>query len=242
MNTEAKISAFTVEKRTGSRKGAARKLRARGLVPGIVYGSKSEPMQVSFDPTLLKKALDPQKKRNTLLDITVKGEGAAAGERLQALLTDVQIDHVSRAVLHADFLRVTNDKPVRVRVPLLLEGKPEGVKLGGILHQVFRTLEVECLANLIPAVITADVTPLQEDQVLTAGELKLPQGVKVCLPPNRTCAHVISAKAASRAEAAAAAEQSPTAAAAPAEGAAAAPAAAAPAKAAPAAGKSDKKS
>lgn len=191
---EIKIGEFSVEKRNGTGKSVTRKLRAKGFAPGTIYGEKSEPLNVSFDPLWLKKALDPQKKRNTLLDVTVK-DGNSSTETLHALLKDIQIDPVTWHVLHADFLRVLPEKPVRVHVPLVLEGKPEGVKLGGVLHQVFRTVEVECAANKIPPAITADVSDLKEEETLSAGNIKPPEGVKLCLAPTRTCALVMASRA-----------------------------------------------
>jgi large subunit ribosomal protein L25 len=217
------------EVRTSSGKGWDHRLRQSGRIPAICYGPDAEPISMALDPRALSKALDPEKRHNTLINLTVRGGGAE--QVLTVMLKDFQTDPVKRHVLHADFVRVDVTKPVKVTVPVVLTGKAEGVKVGGILHQVFRMVDVECLPDRIPTQVEADVSPLQIGQALHVSDIKLSEGVRLLLDAKQSIAVVVAPKAektpeeeaAEAAEAAAAEGAVPGAA--PAEG-AAAPAAA----------------
>ncbi len=208
-------------------KGQARKLRAKGMVPAVVYGRHLEqPVTVAVDPVALRKAIATPHKLNTLISLKVAGQP----ERL-VLLKEYQQDPVSREMLHADFIDVRETEPVKVNVPLVLTGRPQGVAEGGILSQMRRELEVYALPKAIPERIEADVTPMKIAESLHINELKLPEGVTVKTTVNYTLAVIYVPEGVEAAPAAAAAAAP---AAAPAAGAAAAPAAKAPEKKAPA--------
>ena len=201
--------------REGAGKGAARKLRSQGLVPAVVYGKHLQaPVHVAVDPKSIRQSINTPHKLNTLITIKL-GDTSH-----QVLLKDYQQDPVTREILHADFIAVTEKEPVKVNVPLVLVGKAVGTADGGLLSQVRRQLEVWALPNAIPEKIEADVTHLKIAMALHINDIKLPEGVSVKTNVNYTIA-VVSAP--EREEAAPAA----AAAAAPAAGAAAAPAAAA---------------
>ena len=205
---------------------AVRKLRQKGLTPGICYGKDAEPMAIAFDSKALKRALDPEKRTNTLITMKVSGDGAAAQE-ITVMLREWQEDALRGDVLHADFVRVRLDKEVHVEVPIVLTGKAEGVKLGGTLHQVYRSLAIACTPDKIPTKIEVAVDALDMGDALHVSDLKRPPGVKPQLDSGTTICTVTAPKA-EKAAAETAGE------AAPAEGAAAAAPAAA--GAAPAAG------
>jgi large subunit ribosomal protein L25 len=224
-------------------KSAVRRLRAAGKIPAICYGQASAPMPVSVDPTELLKSLDPIKKTNTVLSLTV--DGAPEGEgTLTVMVRDYQKDALRGNVTHADFIRVDLTKPVHATVPIVLTGKAEGVKLGGIMHQVIRVLPISCTPDRIPVKLEIDVTALGMNEAIHVSDLKLAEGVRPLADGGQTVCAVTAPKAEKEAAPAATAEGAAPAegaAAAPAEGAAAAPAAggkggAAPAAAAPAAG------
>jgi large subunit ribosomal protein L25 len=224
-------------------KSAVRRLRAAGKIPAICYGQAKQPMPIMVDPTELLKSLDPIKKTNTVLSLTV--EGAPDGEgTLTVMVRDYQKDALRGNVTHADFIRVDLTKPVHATVPILLTGKAEGVKLGGIMHQVIRVLEISCTPDRIPVKLEVDVSSLGMNEAIHISDLKLGEGVRPLADGGQTVCAVTAPKAEKEAAPAATAEGAVTAegaAAAPAEGAAAAPAAggkggAAPAAAAPAAG------
>lgn len=211
---------------------AVRKLRQKGLIPGICYGKGAEPMSIALDPKALKRALDPEKRTNTLITLKVSGDGVAP-QQLTVMLRDWQEDALRGDVIHADFVRVRLDQEVHIAVPIVLTGKAEGVKLGGTLHQVYRTLAIACTPDKIPTKIEVSVDNLNMGDALHVRDLKLPPGVKAQLDSSTTICTVTAPKAEKTAAEAGAEGAAPAegAAAAPAAGAAAAPAAAAGAKA-----------
>ncbi|WP_141590245.1 MULTISPECIES: 50S ribosomal protein L25/general stress protein Ctc [unclassified Myxococcus] len=214
-------STLEAKPREGSGKGVARRLRAEGLIPAVVYGKHLEkPVHISVNPKAVRQAINTPHKFNTLIQIKVEG-----GDR-QVLLKDYQMDPVTRAILHADFLDVRPTDKVKVNVPLVLSGRAQGVADGGLLTQARREIEVWSLPGAIPEKLEVDVTPMKIAEVLHINDLKLPEGVSVKTNVNYTLA-VISAPEAVEAGPGAAA-----AAAAPAKDAKAAPAkdAKAPAK------------
>jgi len=223
-------SVLEAKTRDNAGKGVARRLRTQGLVPAVVYGTHLEkPLHIAVDPLHVKKAISTPHKFNTLIALKLNG-----GEH-QVLLKDYQQDPLTREILHADFIAVRETEAVKVKVPLALVGKAQGVADGGILSQARREIEVYALPNAIPEKIEADVSHLKIAAVLHINDIKLPEGVKVKTTVNYTLAvvSVPEREDAGVAAAAAAAAAATAAAAAPAAG-AAAPAAAG-GKAAPAA-------
>jgi large subunit ribosomal protein L25 len=213
--------------REGAGKGAARRLRTQGLVPAVVYGKHLKaPVHVAVDPKAIRQSINTPHKHNTLITMKV---GDAAH---QVLLKDFQQDPVTRQILHADFIAVTEKEPVKVNVPLVLVGKAVGTADGGLLTQVRRELEVWALPAAIPEKIEADVTPLKIAQALHINDIKLPEGVSVKTNVNYTLATVTAPEREEAGPAAAAAAAAPAAAAAaPAAGAKAGEAKAGEAKA-----------
>ena len=232
----AKVS---VEVRNESGKGSSRRARRAGKVPGILYGHKEAPVTITIDPHALVKSLDKERKRNTVFDLSV-----GADKSITAMIRDVQLDPMSRQIIHVDFIRVSMDEEVKVTVPLHLTGTPVGVVNGGNLHQGMHAVPLAAKPDAIPTKLTLDVGALNIGEALHASDLKLDKGVRVLLDPKEALASVVMPRA-EKVEEAAAAAPAEGAAAAPAEGAAAAGGAAAPAAAggekAAAGGKDEKK-
>jgi large subunit ribosomal protein L25 len=228
------VGKLTVTVRNNSgHKGAARKLRAEGKVPGVCYGvstdgSVIEPLPIVVDVKQLRGALDPVRKQNTVIDLTI--EGGANKQSLHALVKEYQLHPIRREITHVDLLAIDPNKEVNADVPLEFTGKPAGAINGGQIRIVLRKLEVRAKPADIPVKITVDVSPLDIGDVIHVSALALPSGVTAIT--GRDLAVVTCAKP--EEEAVAAVTE-----AAPAEGAAAA-AGAAPA-AAPAAGAKDAK-
>jgi large subunit ribosomal protein L25 len=241
-----------VDVRSAAKKGAARRVRSGGAVPGVLYGRKREPLAVTFNEKELLTSLDKEKRRNTVLTLNVRtqgGQGGKAGEstaeEVTAMVRDAQIHPLSRRLVHVDFLAVDLNAEVHVTVPLVLTGKAIGVTNGGNLHQSMHMVPVAAKPAAIPTKLEVDVSALEIGDALHVSDLKLGAGVRVVLDAKEAIASVVAPKAEKVEEAAAA----PVEGAVPAEG-AAAPAAggaapAAGAAAAPAAGgkpaKEDKK-
>ena len=151
----------------GSR--ANKRLRDRGLVPGVVYGHKEAVVPV----TLPKKELVGHLNHGAhVFDLALDGRSE------KVLVKEVQYDHLGIEVIHVDFARVSLDEKVEVTVPLELKGTPKGEAEGGVLQQIVNELHVECLVTDIPSVIVHNVSEMKLDDVLHIKELKLPPGVK----------------------------------------------------------------
>jgi large subunit ribosomal protein L25 len=219
------VGKLTVTVRNAGSKGAARRLRAEGKVPGVCYGASTdgriEPLPITVDVKALRASLDPVRKHNTVIALTIEGDGTPRS--LSALVKDYQLDPVRRDIIHVDLIAVDPDKEVRAEVPLELTGKPKGTIHGGQVRTLLRHLEVRAKPADIPVKITVDISELDIGDVIHVAAIQLPGGVSAVT--GRDLA-VVTLAAPEEEKAPAAAEG-----AAPAEGAAAAPAAAAPAAA-----------
>jgi large subunit ribosomal protein L25 len=198
----------SAQNRADRGKNNARRLRAKGLIPAVVYGGKNDAQAVSVDPKTLLKVLRSESGRNTILNLDF-GDGA----RTSAILKSWQVDPVKEHFLHADFYRIAMDVAIRVTVPIMARGEPRGVKVdGGILELIMRTVEVECLPGDIPERIEVDVTDLGIHDAIRVSDLPVTDKVKVLVDAAQVIVHVISVKE----------EAAPAAGATPAEGEAAA--------------------
>src|SRR5438132_9245776 len=136
-------------------KNEARRLRRSGRVPGVVYGAKKDSVAVSVDPKAIARILHSDTGHNTIFELSVNGE------KSKAMIVDWQYEPIKGALMHIDLKRIAMDQKLTVNVPIVLKGEAAGVKQqGGILEQVLRELEVECLPSDIPNSIEADVTEL----------------------------------------------------------------------------------
>jgi large subunit ribosomal protein L25 len=165
-------SVVVAQPRNTKGKGPARRLRAQGLIPAVVYGGQGQSVPIAVDPEAIETAIDTPLKFNTLISLKMD-----AGSK-NVLLKDYQVDPVSREMLHADFLEVALDKPVHVEVPVITTGKAEGVVDGGILTIAAYEVALEALPNKIPARLEVDVTGLKIGQSIHISELKAPEGCK----------------------------------------------------------------
>jgi large subunit ribosomal protein L25 len=220
-------NSVTAQRRDGKGKGPARRLRREGKIPAVVYGRKQEPTHLSVDPAQLLKAIETPHRFNTVL--TLKMDGTEK----HVLFKDYTVDPVTRKLLHADFLEVKLDEPVKVEVPVVTKGRAAGQAEGGILSLATHEIVIEALPNKIPVRIEVDVTNLKIGQSIHVSQLTPPEGCKFKYATDYVLAFVAVPE---KEEVVAPVAAVPGAV--PAEGAAAAPAAgaAAPAGAAPAAG------
>ena len=148
-------------KRTTKGKNEARRLRAAGRIPAVVYGAQKigdapAPESVSVDPKTFLRILHSASGFNTLITLKVEGGGDA-----RVLAKNVQLDPITHHPLHADFFRLNMDRKIKVTVPISLRGESRGVKVdGGVLDFVHREIEVEVLPANIPDSIEIDITNL----------------------------------------------------------------------------------
>lgn len=169
-----------VQPRQETGKNANRRSRAAGKIPAVVYGGGKESVAIEVD-------------RKTLVD-TMKGHGGEnpifllklGGKERHAMIRHLQLDPVSRQVIHIDFQRVQMDQKVRVTVPVEIVGTAYGVKTeGGVLDFVSREVHLECLPADIPKHLECDVTDVHIGQHVEAKDLKIPQGVTLLDEPDR---------------------------------------------------------
>src|SRR5436190_19405502 len=171
-------------------KNAARRLRRKGLVPGVVYGGKGENLSVAVDPKALQRVLRSEAGRNAILKLSIADHGST-----NAILKNWQVDPVKESFLHADFYRIAMDVAIRVTVPIHVVGEARGVKVdAGILELVIREIEVECLPGDIPERIDVDVTDLGINQSLRVSDVPMPAKVKVLQAADQVVVHVVSVK------------------------------------------------
>src|SRR5262245_12489565 len=173
------VGKLTVTVRNAGSKGAARRLRAEGKVPGVCYGASTdgriEPLPIVIDVKALRASLDPVRKHNTVISLTIEGEGKARS--LSALVKDYQLDPVRRDIIHVDLIAVDPNKEVRAEVPLEFTGKPKGTINGGQIRTLLRNLAVSAKPADIPVKLTVDVTELDIGDVIHVDAIKLPSGV-----------------------------------------------------------------
>ena len=179
---------LTAEIREGVGKEKAKKLRSKGLIPAIFYGPKSQTIPLVIDSKELKKALQTEAGENVLIDLNIR-KGAQA-DRKVVMLKDIQIDPLQRVTLHTDFYEVTMDEIVTVEVPVHLVGKPEGTKVGGILEQVRRVIQIQCFPADIPKSIDIDVSPLKIGDSIHVQDIKV-EKAKIISDTNFTIATVV---------------------------------------------------
>jgi large subunit ribosomal protein L25 len=183
---------ITAEIRESLGTSGAQRVRAKGLVPAVFYGPRTETLTVAVDPKKLAKSLHTEAGGNVLIDLDIEKEGAV--DHRVVMVKEVQTHPLKGTILHADFYEVSMDTMVTVEVPILLVGKAEGVKLGGILEHIRRTAEVQCLPADIPHAIELDVTALKIGDSLRIQDLKLEKG-KILSDPAMTVAAVVAPEA-----------------------------------------------
>ena len=156
----------------------ARRLRAEGKVPGVVYGLGGDPVPLSVVWKDLRAALVTEQGLNAVIHLDIDGTATPT------LVRDIQRHKVRRDVLHVDFIRVDLDKPVSVDVQIHLTGEAEAVNQeGGVVDQVMTALHVTAKPADIPAQLTIDITPLEIGSALRVGDITLPEGVTTSVDP-----------------------------------------------------------
>ncbi len=225
------IIKLSATSRPDSGKSPSSRLRRTGQIPAVCYGKGLNAFSVAVAPKELLQVLKSPHGKNSVIELSVKD-----AQTYTVMVRDYGYHPISRELLHADFLQVKLDQPVDVEVPVNCTGKAKGAVSGGILQQIFRNLPIRCLPEKIPVHVDIDITELDLGDTVKAGQVKLPEGVKVRLPEEQTVVVIAIPEKGEEAPAAGAPGAPAAAAAAPAAGAkAAAPAAGAKA-AAPAAG------
>jgi large subunit ribosomal protein L25 len=176
--------------RTSRGKNEARRLRATGRIPGVVYGGRDGGQAIAVDPKVLAKILRTEQGANTLIALNVAGAGDS-----RVLVREYQLDPITHDLLHVDFYRVAMDKLLRVQVTVVPHGEPKGVKQqGGVLDIVHRQIEIECLPADIPNHIEVDVTELMVGMSVRVRDVATNPKWKAITDPETMLLHVVIPK------------------------------------------------
>lgn len=181
-----------VSGRDGTGKSVVRKLRQQGKVPGVVYGGHRDPVAIIVDRKAITDLI--QKSEHGVRSVFLL-KMAGTDQQRHAMIKDIQIDPISRKMMHVDFIRVVMDEVVRVSVPVVITGSPIGVREGGLLDFQVRELHVECLPNAIPDKVEIDISELGIHHYFRISDLPLPERVKVLDDPNRVVVGVTHQRA-----------------------------------------------
>jgi large subunit ribosomal protein L25 len=166
-------------------KGAARRLRAKGLVPAVVYGHGAEPIHLAVDARELLHLLHTDAGTNVLVTLRVDSE------QLLAIPREIQRDHIKGQFIHVDFLRVARDEKITVEVPVHLTGESHGVKEGGVVEHHLWTLQVECLPQDVPASIEADISELGINESLKVANIPAGDRFAILTAPEEVIVSVV---------------------------------------------------
>ncbi len=189
MATATEINILEAQQREPGNKNAARRVRAAGKVPGVVYGAGKETAVIAVDPRQVLRILHSESGHNTIFDL------ALGDDRVKAMIVDWQFEPIKGKLLHVDLQRIAMDKKLTVTVPIILKGEAEGVKTqGGILEQLLREVELECLPADIPKSIEADVSHLVFGVDIRVKDLAHGDKLKFLTDEDRMVAHITSVK------------------------------------------------
>jgi large subunit ribosomal protein L25 len=170
--TETQYGKLSAKVRSNAGKGVARKLRADGLIPAVIYGKGEGNLMLTVSPRDLRRAMDPQRKLNTFFHVSVEGKDGTTVE--QCVLTDYQADPIRDEFLHVDFLRVDPESEVITKIPVEYVGRAVGVVAGGKLRTYQRTVRIAAKPAQIPVSLKIDVGPLGAGESLRMEDLTLP--------------------------------------------------------------------
>jgi len=180
-------------------KKISKKLRRKGEIPAIIYGEKKEPIAISISLSDIKTILKSEKKGNSVVKILREDI------EVDAMLHELQHDHLAQNIIHVDFLRIDLEKPVTVSVPVKVKGEPYGVKNeDGFFDFVTREIKIRCKPTQIPTAYTLDVSNMHAGETIKTDNLELGEGVKLMMDSHRVICAVTSK---TRAEGSSEAEQ-----------------------------------
>ncbi|MBW1853343.1 MAG: 50S ribosomal protein L25/general stress protein Ctc [Deltaproteobacteria bacterium] len=187
MAEQLKLSA-TVRKEKG--KGVAGRLRQKGMLPAVVYGHKTPSTPLLIDSKQLRQAIAGGKGESKLFSLLIEENGEPKEKTV--MIKELQIHPLKRHYLHVDFFEVAMDEEITIPLPIKLLGEAEGVKIGGVLQQVRRELEIRCLPSNIPDSLEVDVSSLNIGDSIHLKDVQLPPGIKVSEDADLTIATLLS--------------------------------------------------
>ncbi|HEY6987263.1 MAG TPA: 50S ribosomal protein L25 [Bryobacteraceae bacterium] len=179
---------IAAEGRDARGKNEARRLRAKGSMPAVVYGGAEGATAVAVSPKELSRILNSKTGHNTIFNLTLPGNAATP-----VMIVDWQFDPIKDSLLHADLKRIDLTKRIAVKVPVVTHGDPKGVKLQGGIHEIVtREIEIECLPDEIPEQFDVNVTELVIGQNIRVAEIPLTGSMKLLSSPDAVVSHVVA--------------------------------------------------
>jgi large subunit ribosomal protein L25 len=195
MATTLEQNVLEAQTREAGTKNQARRVRREGKIPAVVYGAGQDAVPVSVDPRHVLRIQRSESGHNTIFDLALSSGENSKAETAKAMIVDWQYEPIKGHLLHIDLKRIAMDKALRVSVPIVLQGVPAGVKTeGGILEQMLREVEIECLPGDIPGHIDVDVSDLTFGKVLRVSDLPHTEKLTFLSDANQPVAHVTSVK------------------------------------------------
>ena len=185
----AKQVKLKAEPRTEVGRSSVRKLRARGLIPAVIYGGNDKPQPLQVATREINAMMSHASGENVLVELEIAGEGSSR----TALVQEVQHSPVGGEIRHVDFHAISMDQMIQAEVPLEPTGTAVGVKtFGGLLEQSLRALAIECLPADLPDRIIVDVSQLNIGDAIHVRDIQLPSGVTAKVPPDLTAISVVA--------------------------------------------------
>ncbi|MBN2324656.1 MAG: 50S ribosomal protein L25 [Spirochaetes bacterium] len=169
---------LTIQSREQTGKGAAKKLRRRGLIPGVMYGYKGDKAVTVHGKEFLKMFEDIGEHAIITLDLDEK-------EKIDVIVKDYQVDPVKRDIIHIDFLQIKAGQLLKTEIPVKLTGASKGVKMGGILEEYVRDIEIECLPKDLPEAFYIDVTDLDIGDSIHVKDIQVGEEIRVLSSPEQ---------------------------------------------------------
>ena len=190
MATTLEQNVLEAQPREAGTKNDARAVRRGGKIPAVVYGAGKESLAITVDPRHVARILNSETGHNTIFDVEIPGKDTS-----KAMIVDWQREPIKDQLIHIDLKRIALDKVLKVSIPVYLVGEAAGVKQeGGIMEQMLREVEIECLPADIPSHIDADVSHLTFGKVLRVSELPHSDKIKFITDENQPVAHVTAVK------------------------------------------------
>ena len=177
-----------VFKRESLGKQANKKYRKDGFVPAVIYGKNKENLNILIDPIKLKKLLKNEAGENTIIEMKLDQSDL----KKNVLLKDAHLDTLTSDPLHLDFYEITDGVDVKVSSPLLFEGKPEGVKNGGVIQTLSNEIKIKCLPTNIPNVIEINISDLNIGDTLRVKDIKPMDGIEILSNPESTIISILA--------------------------------------------------
>jgi large subunit ribosomal protein L25 len=172
-------------------KNEARRLRAKGSMPAVLYGGATGPEPVAVSPKEVTRILHSKTGHNTIFNLSITG-----GETTPVMIVDWQYDPIRDSLLHIDLKRIDLTRRITVKVPVVTQGEPKGVKIQGGIHEIVtREIEIECLPDEIPEQFVVNISELEIGQGIRASDIPLTGSTKLLSPSDSVITHVVALRA-----------------------------------------------